>query len=190
MATQSHAKNIWALCRPRVSQRTVSQRHGGHNLMSYDVINDPREIMTFPQLKVISLLYEQFIDALGAGKTDISDRCVCMSELSTNRGVIKRLENVKFIKSLGSLGYAITEKGADSYEFQWHVSNKMRHKNKAEKPRAMPSEKHGNRAFTDEQIANIRGSSGGSNAELAELYGCSEATIWRVRQYLTYKNVT
>lgn len=191
MATKDHTKHTELLYHPKATRESVSMRLGGVTLNSYKVGDRPQIVLTFPQLKALSLLYEAFIDAMDQGKRSEADRELHFNDLNTTKVLVRRLMTLNLICNTTGPRFAITDYGADEYEFQWYVAETMKHSSLTPFPEADEddqSEKTVKR-FTDEQIRNIRASND-SLADLSELYDCSVNTISRIRNFITYKDVT
>lgn len=191
MSTTSHAKHTWMLYAPKANRETVALRYGLTTLNSYTAGDRPHVVLTFPQLKVLSILYQSFIEAMDQSMSGLEHRTVNQVELGTTKLLLKRLMSLNLISNVERADYSITDYGADEYEFQWYVADNVRKigpdksPSKSENKKVYPSYR-----FTEVQVRNIRSADGATIQELAELYKCSPGTIWRIRNYQTYKEVT
>lgn len=191
MATTDHTKHTELLYHPKATRESVSLRLGGVTLNSYKVGDRSHIVLTFPQLKALSLLYEAFIDAMDQGKQSEADRELHFNDLGTTKVLIRRLMTLNLICATTGPRFAITMYGADEYEFQWYVAESMKHNSLVAFPTDDVEDKPDKKPdrFTDKEVRNIR-SSKDNLADLAELYECSINTISRIRTFTTYKDVT
>lgn len=184
MGTTSHQKKTWTLTTPKAPEQAVALRSHVETLKFYPPNTEP---LTFPQLRVLSYLYQSFIHAMDSGLRDHNSRSLTRSELFTRRSVLEYLTSKNFIVKVGYQAYAITEVGADEYEVQWYVADNRRHKDRYDTLESGDKNSTRKRSgkLTKAQAEQIR-SSTKSGKILATLYEVSEATISNIRNNVTY----
>lgn len=187
MGTESHTKKTWLLYTPKAPPEAVLRRYDLESFTSYSSGNRVHLELTYPRLRVLSLLYATFIDAMDQGKRSEKDRDIHLSELDSTRTMVARMCTLNLVCHTEHSRYAITEYGADEYEFQWYVADKMRQVGPIKKF-AHEHKVNQTSRLTSANVKFIRESSA-SIEELADLFETSSSTIWRVKNYHTYKDL-